>query len=249
MPWPLPQSDHELLALAKGYPYRSPPGSYLFVEGRARPLEAGTDAPELFRGRVPVVAHGSNRSAEQLARKFGGSAEIPVSRARLGGYDVVYSAHMTRYGAIAANLRHVPGMEVEVWITWLTEPQLDRMHATELGTEIYRYGELSDVVIALETGPAGEIGQAGVYLSSYGCLAQDGAPIGLAAVEAERRPHSSLHQEDVLALVRDRHRPERAVEEMVLAKIRDAERRRALIDELRRTALPPEAPHFRAANL
>ena len=62
MPWRLPDSDHELLELAKGYPYLAPPGSYLFVEGGARPLEVGTDAPELFRGRVPVVAHGSNRS-------------------------------------------------------------------------------------------------------------------------------------------------------------------------------------------
>ena len=244
MPWPLPESDDDLLALAKGYPYRPPAGSYLFVEGIARPLAAGTDAPELFRGRVPVVAHGSNRSAEQLARKFGATAEIPVSRARLGDYDVVYSAHMTRYGAIAANLRHVPGMHVEVWITWLTQLQLSRMHETELGTEIYRYGELTDVAIALETGPSGEIEQAGVYLSSYGCLAQDDAPIGLAAVAAEGRPHGSLHQEAVLALVRDRHRPDREVEAMVLAKIRDPARRRALIAELRAQALPPHAPHF-----
>ena len=249
MPWKLPESDDELLELAKGYPYRPPPGSYLFVEGAARPLAAGTDAPELFRGRVPVVAHGSNRSAEQLARKFGGAAEIPVSRARLGDYDVVYSAHMTRYGAIAANLRHVPGMHVEVWITWLTELQLTRMHETELGTEIYRYGELNNVAIALETGPSGEIEQAGVYLSSYGCLAEGGAPIGLAAVTAEGRPHDSLHQEQVLALVRDRHRPDREVEAMVLAKIRDPARRRALIAELRAQALPPEAPHFQAVAL
>jgi hypothetical protein len=246
LPWPLPERDEELLELAKGYPYRPPSGSYLFVEGAARPLPAGTDAPELFRDRVPVVAHGSNRSAEQLARKFGRSAEIPVSRARLGDYDVVYSAHMTRYGAIAANLRHVPGMHAEVWITWLTELQLTRMHATELGTEIYRYGELTKVAIALETGPAGRIEQAGVYLSSYGCLAQGDQPIGLAAVAAEGRPHDSLHQEQVLALVRDRHRPDRAVEAMVLAKIRDPARRRALIAELRATALPPEAPHFQA---
>ena len=244
MPWPLPDNDDQLLELAKGYPYRAPPGSYLFVEGGARPLEPGTNAPELFRGRVPVVAHGSNRSAEQLARKFGRSAEIPVSRARLGDYDVVYSAHMTRYGAIAANLRHVPGMHVEVWITWLTRLQLTRMHETELGAEIYRYGELTDVAIALDAGPSGEIERAGVYLSSYGCLARDGQPIGLAAVAAAGRPHDSLHQEEVLALVRDRHRPDRQVEAMVLAKIRDPARRRALIAELRAQALPPHAPHF-----
>jgi hypothetical protein len=244
VPWKLPESDDELLKLAKSYPYPAPSGSYLFAAGRARPLAAGTKEPGLFEGRVPVIAHGSNRSAEQLARKFGAAAEIPVSRARLHDYDVVYSAHMTRYGAIATNLQHVPGMHVEVWITWLTEVQLTRMHETELGAEIYRYGRLTDVTIALETGPSGEIREAGVYLSSYGYLALGGQPIGLAAVAAEGRPHDSLHQEAALALVCERHHPGEPPDAVILGAVRDPARRRVLIEEMRAAALPPEAPHF-----
>ncbi len=244
MPWELPESEAELLDLAKGYPYCRPAACYLFNAGEARPLPDSVARPGLFAARTPVVAHGSNRSPRQLARKFGETAEIPVSRAWLSDYDVVYSAHMTRYGAIAANLCHAPGTRVEVWITWLDEAQLLRMHETELGAEIYRYGYLSQVSIALDSGPAEAIDRAGVYLSRNGYLALDGAPIGLAAVPAEGRPHASLHQVEALALVRDRHRPKRPLEAMVLAKIREPARRRALIEEMRAQALPPDAPHF-----
>jgi hypothetical protein len=244
VPWKLPEDDDALLSLAKGYPYPAPDGSYLFVEGEARPIERGAVEPALFRGRTPVLGHGSNRSPQQLARKFGTTARIPVSRSWLADYDVVYSAHMTRYGAIAANLRHDPGTSVEVWVAWLDAEQLAFMHRTELGAEIYRYGRLTDVELALEAGPAEEIEWAGVYLSTYGYLTRDAAAIPLAAVAARARNAAALHQEQVLALVRDRHRPGRDLEELLLAKIRDPARRRTLIDEMRARALPPHAPHF-----
>ena len=149
MPWELPESKARLLDLARGYPYCRPEACYLFNAGEAKPLPDSVPLSNLFVGRTPVIAHGSNRSPRQLARKFGETAEIPVSRAWLTDYDVVYSAHMTRYGAIAANLCHAPGTRVEVWITWLDEAQLRRMHETELGAEIYRYGLLEGVAIAL----------------------------------------------------------------------------------------------------
>ncbi len=244
MPWKLPEGDAELLKLATGYPYPAPDGSYLFFGGTARALDKGTGDPALYRDRTPVIGHGSNRAPEQLRRKFGAAARIPVSRAWLEGYDVVYSAHMTRYGAIAANLCHVPGTRVEVWITWLDEAQLSFMHATELGAEIYRFGRLVGVRLALEAGPTEAIEEAGVYLSTCGYLARDGAPLALAAVAAEGRRCAGLHQAEALALVRDRHRPGRSIEAMVLAKIREPALRQALIAEMRAQALPPDAPHF-----
>ncbi len=244
MPWKLPESDAALLRLATGYPYPAPDGSYLFIDGETRPLESGVGDASLYRERIPVISHGSNRSPEQLRRKFGKAAEIPVSRAWLEDYDVVYSAHMTRYGAIAANLCHAPGTRVEVWVTWLTVDQLAFMHRTELGAEIYRYGRLAGARLALEAGPAETIDRAGVYLSTYGYLARGGQPISLTAVAAEGRQRDGLRQEEALALVRDRHRPGRSIEAMVLAKIREPARRKALIAEMRAQALPPDAPHF-----
>ena len=137
MPWPLPTSDPERLALAKSYPFAAPGQSYLFRDGAAAPSDPALSAPELYDGRTAVIAHGSNRAPDQLLRKFGAGAEIPVIRAWLADYDVVFSAHVTSYGSIAANLQHAPGVRACVFVTWLTAGQLTRMHETELGGENY----------------------------------------------------------------------------------------------------------------
>lgn len=247
MPWPLPSSDAEILALAKAYPFAVPEESYVFRDGAAAPL--GAAAPEAFAGRTAVLAHGSNRSPDQLRRKFGREAEIPVTRAWLADYDVVYSAHVTQYGSIAADLRHAPGVSACVYVTWLSEAQLARMHETELGGENYRYGVLERIELRLEAGPAGGLREAQVYLSSRGCLAAEGRPQGLAAVEANGRPHGELPQDGALEAVRARHRTGETLDRFILANVRDPARRKGLIAEMRAHALPSAAPHFRATGL
>jgi hypothetical protein len=244
LPWKLPEADAERLALAKSYPFPVPGASYLFRAGRAEPLAAGTDEAALFADRTPVIGHGSNRSPEQLRRKFGDEAEIPVSRAWLGDYDVVYSAHVTQYGSIAANLQHTPGARAEVYVNWLGEAQLKRMHGTELGGENYYYGRLNDVSLALETGPVALLTQAFVYLSTRGCLPDGSGPLGLAAVASQGRPHEALHQEAAIALVRDRHRPGRELDAHILETITNAQGRKALVAEMEEGAVPSKAPHF-----
>lgn len=53
-----PAGEAELLARAFDYPYTAPDGAYLFRAGEALPLPASYD----FGGRLPVLAHGSNRA-------------------------------------------------------------------------------------------------------------------------------------------------------------------------------------------
>ena len=238
MPWALPAEDAALLALSKGYPFPVPDQSYLFREGRHDPLSAVD-----FDGRWPVIAHGSNRSPEQLRRKYGDNAEIPVVRGRLADYDVVYSAHMSRYGSIAATLHHTPGTSVEVWVTWLDSTQLEHMHATELGGEIYSYGSLEGVSLSLENGPS-QLDRAYAYLSRNGCLAVEGSPVALAAVEASARRYRALHQEAAQDHVRERLRPQMSLDQMILHHVRRPSERLSLIAELRREAVGPEFPHF-----
>jgi hypothetical protein len=244
VPWPLPSTDADLLALAKAYPFDGLGRSYLFRAGAPEPLPPGAADPALYAGRTPVVAHGSNRAPAQLRRKFENGAEIPVSRAWLHDYDVVYSAHVTRYGSIAANLHHAPGARVEVFVTWLTEAQLARMHETEIGSEIYLYGRMAGVTADLEAGPEETVTEVYAYLSRRGCLAEDGAPIGLAAVPAAQRPHGALHQPDAIDLVRGRHSPHLDLDAHILETIRDHGRRRAIIEEMQAHAVPLSAPHF-----
>lgn len=248
MPWPLPSSDQARLTLAKGYPYAAPAGSYLYRDGETRALDGGAEAA-LLRGRVPVIAHGSNRAPEQLHRKFshlsGAASEIPVTRALLADHDVVYSAHMTRYGAVSATLHAAPGTRVTVFVTWLHETQLPRMHETELGLGNYGYGRMSGISLALEHGA--EIDEAYAYLSVHGCLADpeaESAPLALAAVPAQQRRHRAVDQESALALLRDRHEPAAELDGMILSNIADTAKRRGLIKALQEAAVPWEVPGF-----
>ncbi len=240
MPWKLPESERDLLALAKSYPYPAPDSSYLFAAGAAGPIERAD-----FAGRVPVLAHGSNRSPAQLLRKFGDAAEIPVSYGWLADYDVVYSAHITQYGAVASTLQHRPGTRVRLAVTWLDVVQLVRMHETE-GPSNYAYGRLTGIDLRVDHGPAADYAEAFVYLGRNGCLDLDGQPVGLAAVAAEGRGRRAHLQEEALDLVRGRHRPGHTLDQMILEAVRHPERRQALTAEMRARAIPAAAPHFEA---
>ena len=243
MPWKLPDTDDGLLALAKTYPFPAPGQSYLFRDGASRPLAPGTGEAALFAGRTPVLAHGSNRSPEQLRRKYGDGAEIPVSLGRLDDYDVVYSAHITQYGAVASTLQHSPGSRVRIAVNWLTEAQLARMHETE-GPSTYQYGRMTSLSLTLEAGPTASLAEAFIYFSRNGCLARDGRPVGMAAVKTEQRSHSPLGQVEALTHVRDRYRDGTHLDQMILAAIRDRAVRLALVAEMKAEAVPSAAPHF-----
>lgn len=248
MPWALPETDDALLRLAKGYPYAAPDGSYLYRDGVHSALDGAVD-PALLAGRIPVIAHGSNRAPEQLHRKFGhlsgDASAIPVTRAWLAGYDVVYSGHVTRYGSLSATLHEAPGTRVQVYVTWLTEPQLVRMHETEIGAGNYGYGRLRGIALAVEGGPL--LAEASCYLAVHGCLCdptQAGAPLALAVVPAEARVHRAMDQEGALAVLHQAHHEGLALDAMILAHIKDSERRRRLVTALQATCVPWSVPGF-----
>lgn len=246
LPWPLPKETAERLALAKGYPYIAPPQSYLLSAGCALPL-APDEAPRAVAGRQPVIAHGSNRSPEQLLRKYGATAEIPVTYAWLADYDVVYAAHVTRYASIASTLHHAPGCAVRIAVTWLDAAQLLRMHETE-GTK-YLYGALEGADIACELGLGARLAAAPptLYLYRLGALTEGGAPLGLAVLEAKNRRHVARDQPAILEWVRARHHGAEALDALLLSLQDEAgwPRRRALATLLESEALPMTAPHFR----
>ncbi len=272
MPWPLPSGEAERLALAKGYPYEAPASSYLFRQGESDVSAPAVWPAGSFQGRFPVIAHGSNRAPAQLTRKYGPPQEarrpetyrpetcqpeaaarsidavfpddIPVTLARLHDYEVVYSAHMTRYGAVAANLQHAPGAAVEIFVTWLNEGQLRRMHETELGAEIYRFGRLQGVRLEQPADPLPSLDSVFVYLSSAGCLRVEDQPAALAAIPAAKRRFPALSQLEALEAVRRRLQPDLALDDFILLVIADSAVRREVISTLRADAVALEAPHF-----
>ena len=207
------------LARARDYPYAVPGGSYTWRRGRVAPFDpAGT------AGLTPVLALGSNRSPEQLQRKFGDRALIPVEAGRLQGFDIVYSAHITGYGAVPATLATSPGTTVGLAVTWLGTAELDAMHATELGNENYLYALLEDVTLTLDGGA--RLDAVHLYISRRGLLTHDGGPVALAAVAAEGRLHGAMTTGEVLEAVRARVAPDHDPDDFVLHVAGDADYRR-----------------------
>ena len=236
----LPATPVERLRLALGYPYPAPEHSFVFTAEGPRPFDAAD-----LSGRRPVLAHGSNRSPAQLARKFAQFPAdrriIPVSYVWLDDYDVVYSAHITTYGAVASTLQHVPGCRARVALTWLDAPQLARMHETEGN---YSFGHLEGVKVEPEAGDEDLGDRIAMYLSDHGHLTEHGGPVGLAAVQARQRPHASRTQAQVLEHLRVRLDPARGFERFVLDNVDDAEQRRRHVASLARQAGVTRVPHF-----
>ena len=250
-PLPPPGSEDlraERLARAQGYPYPCPDCSYLYIDGVALPLHghgadplageveiAGGRLPALEHlgraglgaaareERVPVLAYGSNRAPQQLARKYGHWREpvvIPVVHGWLAGFDVVYAARLAGYGSVAATVTLSPGTEASVSVIWLTARQLDLMHGTEgIGQQVYCYGRLDGIDLRLDGG--GALESVFAYVNLDGALIDSGSPVALAAVPARGRVFPALDQRAMLTLVRDRLEPGADLESFILAHIDD----------------------------
>lgn len=218
------------VAHAKAYPFHVPSHSFVYKAGAVHPMVVEeTD----FGGRTPVIACGSNRSPDQLGRKFGhldGAVTIPVQRAWLQGFDVVYAAHITSYGSIAATLQHVPGVSVEVSITWLTDEQLELMHGTEGRGASYDYARLDGLELSRDGG--GALASAFAYVYRNGCLADSGRPVALGEVPATGRPHPAMRQPEVQALVHARLADGGELDTFILENLTDAGLRRAREERL-----------------
>jgi len=223
--------DADPLRRAKDYPYFVPAGSFVLTGDGTMELPTGAPLPDVS-GRHAVLACGSNQSPERLRQKFPrpDGAGIPVFRARLTDFDVVYSAHIATYGSIPATLHYSPGATVTLSITWLTEAELDHMHETETASGNYDFGVLDGLRLELDGGKV--LNRVSVYISTRGCLVIDGAPVALASVSAFGRKLRSLSQGEALSVVRDRLTPERALDDFLLEAITDNAIRQSHTDTL-----------------
>ena len=233
---------------ARNYPYDRAAHSFVFDRGEIQPLP--TDVEDLLAGRHPVLAFGSNAAPEQLRRKYADHDEVlfVVTRATLKDYDVVYSAHLTSYGAVPATLAPSVGTVLETWITWLDDDQLSHMHQTEMGAGggadvNYAYGHLQDVALETE-GVEDPLASVGVYLSNFGALALADAPLAFARIDAANRQFEEREKTVVLEAVRERLAPDHSPDEFILAITSDPARRSVWGNELKALAHGLEFPDF-----
>jgi hypothetical protein len=216
--------SEDILNLALGYPYPLPQSSYLVHDGQVLPLTAA-DAASHRDGRTPVLAVGSNQSPDQIIRKFPGSEwpPIPCERCVVHDFDSVYSAHVTGYGSIASCLHPSPGTQVTLFINWLHDDHMERMHATELGNENYAYAALDDIRIETEFGH--ELDKVFFYCSNAGAFTPRGLPVPLAEIPARSRQWEALGQIDIQTHVQVLTAPDLPFEDFVLSSAENLEQR------------------------
>jgi hypothetical protein len=243
----MPPDPHPLQR-AKSYPYAIPSRSYIVVNGSHRELAANDPLPDVC-GRRPVLAVGSNQSPEQLLRKFNDpdGGPIPVIRARLADFDVVYSPHVASYGSIPATLAHSPGTVVTLFVNWLTPDEEARMHETEVRSGNYHFGLLEGVELWLDRGRT--LTSAFVYCSRRGALVRDGRPIALGEIMAEGRRWPSLCQEEIQGHVRDRTDPGRNIDDFIGDAITNPEVRHARTEKMMADSRPFDYPGFTPISL
>jgi hypothetical protein len=206
-----PAEREAILKRALDYPYATPERSYLFREGKAIKLPAGS--LELARC-PPPLAYGANAAPAALARKLAplpGRA-MPVLRAELADFDIVYSAHVSPYGAIPGTLQHSPGAVAPVFVLHPDEEQLALLSATEPNYELRR---LNEVACRVEEGRSSS--EVDAFVSRHGCLLLDGSEVGLAAVATANRSIPALTEREVQTRVRDLLEPQAPLQDFVIA--------------------------------
>ncbi len=215
---------------AENYPFARPACSYLFTDGTMQPFD-----PEACEGRLPIVASGSNASPERLRAKFGENERIPVTRAELRDFAVVFAGHFTAYGAIPATLVHCAGAVTAVWITWLTPEDLAIMHRSEgvVGCREVeqRYDFVSLTGIDLRPEGMSAIEEAGAYLSRR-MMAPDGQPVRFAEVTARGQGLQACSERAMLRHAAGLLEPARPFTDFMAGVLSGPDERQALFDRL-----------------
>jgi hypothetical protein len=181
----------------------------------------------IARRRTPVIGYGSNAAVSALTRKYATArvrepAVIPVTRARLRDYDVVWSPHLGFNGAMPSTIAPSRGTVVEVWITWLDDLELRRMHDSERAGALYSYGTLPASRLASDV-PLSEPPH--VYVDCHGALALDGVVQAVGGVPAERRRFPAIDSEQAMRGIAPRLGWTGSVFELLLDNVRSPARR------------------------
>jgi hypothetical protein len=202
----------ELVRRALAYPYDPPAGSFVQVGDRTLPVP-----PEEIdvAGRRALLAYGANASPEALTRKLAHlSAEpIAVLRVALSGWDVVYSAHVTRYGAVPAAVVPSPGTVASVHLVFPGDEQLAAIASTEGAN--YELRQLTDFSAELEIGGEGPR-EIDAFIGVHGPLLVGGSPVALAAIPARGRAFPEMTTPAMIERVRAAIHPELTLREFIV---------------------------------
>lgn len=246
---PARSCDAAAIALALGYPWERPRGSYLLrgeLVVRLAELEPAQREDVLARfaapagDRLPLLSIGSNGAPEALRRKFAHFESEPdrdvlVLTGHLRDFDVGAAAQPALYGSLPATLFPSPGTAVRAAVLWVTPAQFAQLTWSELS---YRLGRLRARFEVEESGHAFE--RVAVFVSRFGGFCPRGDPVALAAVPARGRRVPALTQAELLTTAaRLTLGPEAGAEDWIRAVVeRPAELFARLPTTLHRAARP-----------
>ncbi|NIJ40532.1 hypothetical protein FHS78_000802 [Parvibaculum indicum] len=179
---------------------------------------------EWLEERVIVLAHGSNSAPERLLQKFPGGDGlpeiVPVLKARIDDWAVVYAAALSGYASIPATLEPIDGASAEVHVTLLTRRQLEIMNATEdLGVE-YNLHRIDSSLLYLQDLHASSGLEVDAYISCHGAMRVEESPVALAAVPQSGHGFRALTQPDMQKRLHDMAAPELPFEDFVAGNIK-----------------------------
>ena len=265
-------SRPQTVETAKRYPFLRPGYSFLYADGEAlpllslgesleeaeveidgRPVAAGTllrqreiATPAPLSRRTPVLAYGANAAPERLKRKFApfGQTVFPVLNARLYGFDIVYAAHISSYGAVPATLAPSPGTVCDIAITCLDERELARMHETEFRRHTYLFGPLRNIRLEPDLLPV--MDAVSTYVGGFGHIAPEGEALALAAIPAEGRRFRTCSQTEALREIQAILGVSGPLDDFILEAIDDEAIRRERTARLRAQAQPFSYKDFAA---
>lgn len=147
-------------------------------------------------GRYPIIGYGSNANPAQLQRKFPkeDNPVIPVLKAVLEGFDVVYANSFSKHGYAPATLIHSPGTRVDVWVTMLDGYQLKHMDKTEGRGKTYCMADLKSTVRLANEAKL----PAYSYIHVRGALTLNKKPVRLGPIHVDNPTYQAMNQEEIL---------------------------------------------------
>jgi hypothetical protein len=180
------------------YPGRIPPHSFVVADGDVVRVDNARDSIDsalagapASKERVAVLAVGSNAAPARLAEK-GLGRPLAALRVTVRDHVAVYSAHVSRYGAVASTLHEEPGAWCKLHVTLFDEAQLAAVDRTE--------GNYERVDLAEHH--VDGLGGLGVdriqrYASGWGALQVGGAPVRLSEIPSGRSRLPALSQRGI----------------------------------------------------
>lgn len=253
------KEDIDIIENAKKYPFDTPTYSYIFINGnelRILKLDINSLTDSIIQTKdgslkfeeylsirklnfnsidyIPVLAYGSNSSINQLHRKFLDFKEdiiIPVIKAKLIDFDIVYSAHFASYGSIPGTIEYSPKTEVDIFITYLTRPQIKHMHKSEKLGVNYCFGRLNNIQLVLENKSI--LNYVFFYLSLHNCLVINGSQIALSSISARNRIFPQKNEVEIIAMVRDITDKDKNLDTYIIEIVKNVRKKEVIINKLR----------------